>query len=153
MTQKEVGSSLIDIGSCNLHVVHNSFKAGFTAIKKDWKIEDFMNDIFYWFKKYPSRKEDFVKLENNLSIVSKDLKRLVNSRWLSMGPVCERVLKQLPVLQEYFLKSIGKEKQYTDLDRYKRIAVKLQNLEETKIQLQLILDVARRFEQFIPFFQ
>ena len=50
------GKPLIDIGSCNLHVVHNGFHAGISSVDQSWRVEDLMSDLFTFFKKYPSLK-------------------------------------------------------------------------------------------------
>jgi len=50
---------LIDIGSCNLHLLHNGFHdASVTSVDQSWGIEELMSDVFSFFKKYPSRSED-----------------------------------------------------------------------------------------------
>jgi len=52
------GKQLVDTGSCNLHILHNSFHAGISIVDQRWSVEDLMNDVFQFFKKYPARSED-----------------------------------------------------------------------------------------------
>ena len=47
------GQTLVDIGPCTLHIVHNAFRAGLAAVPH-WEIDEFVIYIFYWFKNYPS---------------------------------------------------------------------------------------------------
>jgi len=55
---QSVGSkSLVEIGSCNIHTAHNAFRAGLTAVPT-WSVEEFVTDVFYWLKNYPSQQED-----------------------------------------------------------------------------------------------
>ena len=49
--------TLIDIGSCSLHVVHGSLK---TDIRKSsWKIKETMKGAFYALHDTPTRREDY----------------------------------------------------------------------------------------------
>jgi len=57
---------LVEIGSCNMHTAHNAFRADLTAVPT-WCVEEFVSDVFYWFKNYPSRQEDYMTVHNALS--------------------------------------------------------------------------------------
>ena len=50
---------LINVGSCGLHIVHNSFKTGATVA--EWKVEALLLSLYYLFKDSPARREDFLK--------------------------------------------------------------------------------------------
>jgi hypothetical protein len=39
------GKSLVEIGSCNLHVAHNAFRTGLSAVSS-WSIDEFVTDVF-----------------------------------------------------------------------------------------------------------
>ncbi|KAG1682213.1 hypothetical protein GQR58_011218 [Nymphon striatum] len=82
----EYGTSLINIGSCGLHIVHNSFKRGMDAT--GWKVASFLSSLYYLFKDAPARKEDYV---NVTSATLMPLK-FVKHRWLENVPVCQRAL-------------------------------------------------------------
>lgn len=47
------GQGLVDVGFCNLHVVNNSFQKGIEEFGET--ACDLLVDIYYYFKKYPSR--------------------------------------------------------------------------------------------------
>ena len=49
--------ALIDIGTCNLHIVHNSFLSGLEMY--GLKVSDFIIDVFNFFHKFPNRKADY----------------------------------------------------------------------------------------------
>lgn len=57
--QKDYDVSLINVGSCGLHVVNNAFKAGATSTS--WGITDFLSSLYYLFKDSPARREDYFK--------------------------------------------------------------------------------------------
>lgn len=96
-------SSIINIGSCGLHVIHNSFKTGATA--SGWNIGQFLSGLYYLFKDSPARTEDFSKIS------SSGLKPLkfANHRWLENVPVCNRALAILPDVLNY-VKAVDEKK-------------------------------------------
>jgi hypothetical protein len=52
---------LIDMGSCSIHTVHNAFLAGLKVFGEE--VSDLIIDIYYFFKKYPSRWEHFAEIQ------------------------------------------------------------------------------------------
>ena len=88
-------STLINIGSCELHIVHNSFKAGVTS--SGWIISDFLSSPYYLFKDSPAKKEDYVKASGSSHMPLK----FVSHRWLENVPVCTRALEILPNIKAY----------------------------------------------------
>ena len=69
---------LINFGSCNLHIVHNSFWREMTEFS-NWGIKEFLDAIFKYLNKYPARKEDFQGMQNLLEVERREFKRYVNS--------------------------------------------------------------------------
>lgn len=49
--------TLIDIGSCSLHIVHGSFKTG--AKKSNWNIKETLRGVFQILHNTPARREDY----------------------------------------------------------------------------------------------
>ena len=49
--------SLLDIGSCSLHIVHRSFTAG--AEKSGWKLKNLLKGAYYVHHNTPARREDY----------------------------------------------------------------------------------------------
>lgn len=147
------GKSLVEIGSCNLHAAHNAFRHGLAAVP-GWGTDEFVTDIFYWFKNYPSRSEDYLRLYN--AIADKDLsvifKRFVDNRWLSIGPVIDRVVEHFDTLHTFFLQ--GKfDKATTENARFKRICGHLQSKLITLGRLQFVRSMSKEFEHFLTIFQ
>ncbi|CAF3857221.1 unnamed protein product [Rotaria sp. Silwood1] len=90
---KKGGGELLKLGSCNIHVVHNAFKAGTTV--SCWHIQDFCIDLWSWFCRSPARKEDFVKLGEELNEeVEKSILYFVCTRWVLLGKVVDRILSE-----------------------------------------------------------
>jgi hypothetical protein len=94
---------LIHIGSCPLHLIHNSFKTGVDST--NWSIEEFLNNLVFWFSHSPSRREDYLNIARTLSNdIGKFSFRFIVTRWLDAAPTMERVIRQWTNLKEYFLK-------------------------------------------------
>ncbi|CAF3357733.1 unnamed protein product [Rotaria sp. Silwood2] len=99
---KKVGGELLKLGSCHIHVVHNAFKSGTTT--SCWYIEGFCIDLWSWFRHSPARKEDFIKISEELNkTVEKNILYFVCTRWVLLGKVVDRILTQWEILNEYFL--------------------------------------------------
>ena len=83
----DYGTALINIGSCGLHVVHNSFKSGMDAT--GWQVSSFLSSLYYLFKDAPARKENLFATTGSTLMPLK----FASHRWLENVPVCERALK------------------------------------------------------------
>ena len=80
---------LVDTGSCQIHVAHNSFRKGIEAYGE--AIENLCIDLFYFFKLSASRREDYLAIQQKLDLEEIVFLRHVESRWLSLLPAVERV--------------------------------------------------------------
>ena len=82
----DYGTTLVNIRSCGLHVVHNSFKRGMDAT--GWQVSWFLSSLYYLFKDALARREDFVTISGSTLMPLK----FVFHRWLENVPVCQRAL-------------------------------------------------------------
>ena len=87
--------TLLDIGSCNLHIVHNAFRDGAKAAA--WEIDNFLSSLFWLFKDSPARREDFTNVTHSIMFPLK----MCSHRWIENVPVCERALQLLPAVCTY----------------------------------------------------
>ena len=101
----DYNSSIINIGSCGLHVVHNSFKTGAPA--SGWNVSGFLSSLYYLFKDSQARREDYSTTCGSTLMPLK----FVNHRWLENIPVCDRSLTILPSV-ELYVKAV-QEKKFT----------------------------------------
>lgn len=83
----DYNTSLINIGPCGLHVLHNSFKTG--AVATGWQIDSLLSSLYHLFKDSPARIEDYTKVSGS----SKMPLKFCNHRWLENEPVCQRTLE------------------------------------------------------------
>nr|XP_037291648.1 uncharacterized protein LOC119187671 [Rhipicephalus microplus] len=99
--QKHVAPSLIDIGNCNLHKVHNAFGRGLDAFGLD--VEEVVRNIYYYFKG-AVRSEALRECQDTLGISCHVFLRHVSNRWLTLQHSLCRVEEQFEALRTYFFK-------------------------------------------------
>jgi hypothetical protein len=148
-------SQLVDIGTCSLHPLHTAFTKG--VEKLPFEVDQFANDVFTWFKLSAARREDYkdVKAEELLEVTGEFFLRPVSSRWLSLEPVCRRLLEQFEVLKKYFIVTLpaaSNSKSVCSGDRYKRIRVALSD-DSTKVYLNFVAFAAANLMPFLKLFQ
>lgn len=134
---------LIDLGSCNIHIVHNAFLKGCEKLGLD--VSDFIIQVYYYFHHHDVRCENFSKIQVDKQIAQHVFIVHICSRWLTLGPAAERAEEQLPVLLEYFLKYVPrndpetiKKKNYCAIREYL-------NNNSLKTYLQFIQYIAKIF--------
>lgn len=86
---------IVEIGTCGLHTVHNSFKCSF--IEAEWKIQQFLTAIYTLFNDVPARRADYMKASNSTVFPLKFCK----IRWVENKQVAERALNILSNIQKY----------------------------------------------------
>jgi len=95
--RKDNGTSLLNIGSCGLHIVHGAFKHGVAA--SGWSVDEFLMSLHWIFKDTPTRREDYEKVVKN-SNPPYPLK-FCKTRWIENGPVVERAIAVFHDVQNY----------------------------------------------------
>lgn len=143
---------LVDIGTCNIHVVHNAFHAA--LISYGIEIEEFVIGLHTFFKLSAARREDLRSIQLDMDLASEIFVKHVDSRWLTLGRAVKKIVRQWPAICSYFkqLQQQGQGSQPTS-HAYRRIASKLQRKDVLLVQLHCIDEIAALFEEFITVFQ
>src|SRR6266516_1623330 len=146
---------LVDIGTCSLHPVHTAFTKGIEKLQLD--VDQFANDVFSWFKLSAARREDYseVQAQELLEASGEFFLRPVSSRWLSLEPVCRRLIEHFDVMKKYFLvtlPSASNSKSVCNGDRYKRIRTALSD-QTTLVYLNFVAFAASTLMPFVKLFQ
>ena len=94
--------SLLDIGSCGLHIVHGAFRDGVAA--SGWNIEKLQSGLYWLFKDTPARRDDYMMVTGSITFPLK----FCHHRWLENLPVAQRALEMRPSLILYVQKIAGK---------------------------------------------
>lgn len=150
---KESVFSLIDFCTCVLHTMHNALKYGIGQLNFD--VDNFATDIYHWFKLSAARREDFHNVQVSSlteSAANHVFLRHVNSRWLTLGPICDRIIEQYSALSEYFLKFLPKQSTFKSNERYCRIVSILKD-PKTLSYLHFISYFVATFMPYVKLFQ
>ena len=93
-------NNLIIKANCNAHVVHNMTKHGMEQLTVD--IESIVLKIFAHFPGSAKRRADLIEFCNYVQCEFQEILRHVTTRWLSLVPAIERILKVYNALISYF---------------------------------------------------
>ena len=109
---KEMGhKGLLPFINCIVHVVHNAFHKGVTVLHQD--VDGLAFDLHAWFKHSPCKEDDFRELSDSTTIEDESLfLRHVDTRWLTLCPVLERIIERWDDAKVYFLKYLPEKQEY-----------------------------------------
>ena len=142
---------MINIGTCNLPVVHNSFCKALEAYGTP--VDDLAVDIHSFFKISSARREDFKFIQLEEAVETHTFLRHVPSRWLTLGPVVDRLIEQWEPLQKYFTDLANKDpKNAPTSSAFKRSCTRLQN-QQTLVELHFLKSVMPLYHSFLELFQ
>ncbi|CAI6357910.1 unnamed protein product [Macrosiphum euphorbiae] len=145
------GKGLVEIGSCNIQTVHNAFVKGLQHIGSD--ISDMIISIYYFFKDWPKRLEDFTDIQINQKLPKHSFIKHCESRWLTLGPAAERLIEQWDGIIYYFEKCIPQHRsELMKTPKYLRIH-KVLNEPTVKAEIIFIINSAKIFQKFTLIFQ
>ena len=142
---------------CNMHVVHNSFREGLKLYGQS--SEQLAIDLFYFFKRSPCKREDFLDVEQELGFDEELFIRHVQCRWLTLIPALKRIVKNFEPLSEYFLKELPKTaaqnktvKLLEKNESYSRIC-RLLKAPAILIQMNFLISLEPLYDRFLKLFQ
>ena len=88
---------LIDLGTCDIHIVHNAYLRGCDKLSLD--LSDIIVKVYYYFHNRDARCEIFESIQEKLGLPHKFIKH-ASTRRLTVGPASERMIEQIPVCSE-----------------------------------------------------
>ena len=91
----DYGRRLLNIGSCGLHQVHNSYRAAVN--ETSWNMDKFLSCLYTLFKDVPARRADFTDHTGSTVFPLK----FAAHRWVENHRVLLRAKQMLPFLQKY----------------------------------------------------
>lgn len=98
--QDDLGRKLLGIG-CAAHIVHNAIQTAGDCLPID--VEAVIMKIYYYFYIYTVRVQSFTEFCDFADVEYQRILGYGKTRWLSLMPAVERVLKLFPALKSYFL--------------------------------------------------
>lgn len=146
---------MLDIGSCNLHIVHNAFRKGLEAFGAD--VGDMVITVNAFFDGWPSRQEAFLDAQIKVNVPQHCFVKHITSRWLTLSTAAKRLQEQWPALEQFFLQDIPKSgtpniKKIAQTAQYKNISNHLKN-SFMKAEVSFVIESAAIFERFLLIFQ
>ena len=101
--QEKHCTCFIDIGTCPLHIVNNSFAKGINSLKSVIDLDRFAIDLRFFFSLSSARREDFQGMSEITDVTVHYLLKHCCARWLSTDKVLVRIIEQCDNIKEYFL--------------------------------------------------
>ena len=134
-------------------MIHGCFRKGIKSTL--WYIDEAINDIWFWFSRSSARRQDFVSAANSINeSYSRFLNRFVDTRWIEIGPVIERIVDIWNIIKEYFLIYLPtNDKRINSNEKYNRIKDTI-NDNLTLVKLHFILFIYQTlFKKELVWFQ
>jgi len=100
VVQKKRGTSLLDIGSCNLHKVLNAFCKGLEKFRAD--IGDMVITVNAFFDGCPSLQE-VLDAQMKVNVPQHCFVKHITSRWLTLSTAAKIPQEPWPALEQFFL--------------------------------------------------
>ena len=148
--------TLLQLGSCGLHVLHGAFGTGQKAT--DWGLAKFLKHCYSIFNHSPARRADYLasndlheKHEGRDTAYLFPLK-FCGHRWLKNSPAITRLLEILPYLKKYFIWLVEHKKMPKDDNRFTHIKQKL-NWCITEPMLKFSLCIMNELDPILSIFQ
>ena len=95
LLSKEEHMTLIEMGSCGLHVVHGAFQTGHSA--SGWNVNSYLRAMYGLFKDSPARRADYISIAGSTVFPTK----FCQVRWIENVDVSQRALEVLPYVKKY----------------------------------------------------
>ena len=93
--EEETKKKMLNIGSCGLHIIHNSFRSG--SMETNREVGQTLSSLYWLFKDSPARREDFVSITGS----SVFPKQFCSHRWVEDVTVVERDLEMWSDVKQY----------------------------------------------------
>ena len=145
--------TLLQLGSCGLHVIHEAYKTGQEST--DWKFAKILSAFYSIFKKSPARRSDYLQInELHESHEGKDTNymfplKYCGHRWLENGKVVSRLMEKLQLVHKY----IDSFKKLPKNDERFTVVKEACHNPVFKAILQFSLCIANDLEPFLKLFQ
>ncbi|KAL1438379.1 hypothetical protein MTO96_047997 [Rhipicephalus appendiculatus] len=99
--KQDVNPTLLNIGECSLHKIHNGFAKGIDAFGSN--VESTLLDTYHFFKNSAVQSAVLKENQRYLGLPQSVFLRHVSSRWLTLGPALDRFIEQYPALKSVVL--------------------------------------------------
>lgn len=144
--QIDTGKSLLNIGSCGLHILHNAFRGGCKAT--GWDIEYGLSCVYWLFHDSPARYEDFLTATG----CRKPMLKFCKHRWVENVNVAERGLELWPHVKHY-VEIVGRgELPNPEVKSFQEVKNLCADPLFT-VKVGIFISIAREIEPFLTMYQ
>lgn len=143
---------LLQVGTCNLHVINNAFLKGLETYGSD--VSELILGLYYFFHGWPSRMEEYEQIQKEKKIPQHKFIKHSSIRWLTLEGAVSRVLEQWPAVIYFFLQYLParKNQKYLSMNCCKKMYNLLSD-KTMKIQLMFIQSSTQLFSKYSVMFQ
>ena len=113
-----INKLFLDIGTCPLHVAHNSFHKGVAALSFD--VDEYALDIHFFFKLSAGQRAEYKSIGDVTNIVSEYAMKHSWTRWVTLRKVVAWLIEQQENLKEYFYNFFPKITGFRDVKKTPR---------------------------------
>ncbi|KAJ3666184.1 hypothetical protein Zmor_001637 [Zophobas morio] len=86
---EEREKKMIDIGTCNLNIIHNAFSKALQCLGSD--ASDLVLEVYLYFDDQPARWSDYEAIQSNNNLPKHRFVKHVTSRWLTLQAAAKRL--------------------------------------------------------------
>ncbi|XP_073715732.1 uncharacterized protein [Misgurnus anguillicaudatus] len=138
------GAQIQIVGSCGLHIMHNSIKSGFGV----WQVDKLLKALHFLFHCAPARHQDFTLVTQS----TKFPLPFCGHRWLENLPAVERAIEIWPSLVTYVDQVKMKKLPNTGSSSYDTVAeARIDPL--TIPKLHFFMSISKNFQPFLTKYQ
>ena len=151
--RKRYSKGLLNIGTCNIHAVHNAFLKGIQELGEE--CSDMIIAVYHFFSGWTARSENFSQCQRKVKVPQHKFVKHVPTRWLTIGEAASRLMEQWPALTECFLEFVPKKNSLKYLmsnAKYLKIVSWLKK-QTMKAEIEFIISSAATFTAFTGVFQ
>ncbi|XP_054722965.1 uncharacterized protein LOC129232887 [Uloborus diversus] len=134
---------ILDVSTCNLHKVHNSFSKALTVFGGD--VELLIVDLYYFFKHSSAKSADLKELQEQLSVADRVLVRHVSSRWLTLETSLIRFIDMFELINTFFRKGLSSKSRDGARCKLIKQALHDKSLLPKALFLRNVSDILNRF--------
>ena len=139
------GIEILDIGSCGIHTIHNSYKKAMHIT--EWNISNILKALYYLFSHSSARRGDYIKYSKSREFPLK----FSPIRWVENFQVADRARTVLPNVTKY-IEGVEKTKVIPTCKSYKVVSSALKD-KLLPAKLAFFESIASTVEPFLTRFQ
>ena len=142
----DYNNHLFNIGSCGLHILHNSIRKGMDAT--NWDLPHILLSSYYLFKDVPARREDFTLVTGSSTFPLK----YCGHRWVENQSVMIRLKECLPQLR-YYVQAIKTKKIKDPASKPYRDVKSFIEDPLAEMKLSFAINICKPIEKFLTLYQ